>query len=803
VASVPPAHHVGCVRDLLNRLERALGDRYRVEREVGRGGMAIVYLAEDLKHHRRVAIKVLKPELVPALGTERFLREIEIAARLAHPNILPLYDSGVHGDPPLLYYVMPYVEGETLRDRLNREKALPLDEAVQIAREVAEALGYAHSLGLVHRDVKPENILFQAGHAVVSDFGIARVISQARGDLGGHLTESGIAVGTLSYMSPEQAAGKRDLDSRTDIYSLGCVLYEMLAGDVPLGPSASARSMEGPVAELRLARESVSIPLASVIAKAMARVAADRFATAAQFTEALARATGPHAAAPEVRRATRTWPRMRIAVLAGAIAVGGAASALGLWDRAFRTTAGATNSIKLAVLPFENMTGDPAQEYFSDGLTEEMITQLGRLNPQRLGVIARASIMRYKRTDKPVAQIGRELDVAYVLQGSARREGDRVRIAAQLIRVRDQTQLWADSYDREFSGILAVQSAVAQGVAGSLALALLPGEQTRLATARPVSPGAYEAYLRGREHANKLAQADLETALRYYSVALQHDSTYALAYVGIAQAWGRLQQMGFVPISVAERPARTAVSRALALDSTLGEAHYALAAIKTWTDWDWAAGEEEFRKAIALAPNVSEGRAAYAHFLELMKRPAEAALQIEQALALDPFNVMVRAFNATMLIHRRRYDEALAQERQVLATVPNMPMGLSGTQIALHLKGSFADALEAERAMWAARNDRAILAVLERGNAEARYPAAQSRVAEVLAVRARANHTAPLAVAVHYIKAGELGPAMEWLERSYEAHEPAMPYISVSPLYDPLRSDPRFQDLLRRMKLPQ
>jgi serine/threonine-protein kinase len=786
------------VRDLQTRLERALGERYRVEREVGRGGMAIVYLAEDRKHRRRVAIKVLRPDLVPALGADRFLREIEIAARLTHPNILPLYDSGAHGEPPLLYYVMPFVEGETLRDRLIREKALPLDEAVQIAREVADALGYAHSLGLVHRDVKPENILFQAGHAVVADFGIARAIHPATEEQSGQLTQSGVAVGTLSYMSPEQAAGKRDLDSRTDIYSLGCVLYEMLAGEVPLGSSTSG-AMEGPGAELRLARESVSLPLAGVISKALARVAADRFSTAAQFTDALARATGPHAAALERPRAGKTWrTTTRIAVLAGMVVVG-VVAARGLWNQS-RTTSG---SIKLAVLPFVNLTGDPAQEYFSDGLTEELITQLGRLNPQRLGVIARASSMRYKRTDKPVDEIGQELGVEYVLEGSARREGSRVRIGTQLIRVRDQTQLWADSYEGELSAIFAVQSAVAQGVAGSLALALLPGEATRLAAPRPVNPAAYEAYLRGREHVNSLTRAGLETALEYFAIALQKDSNYAPAYAGIERAWSGLQQMGFVPPSVAQPRMKAAVFRALALDSTLADVHYSLAVIKTWSDWDWAGGEAEFRRGIDLNPNIPEGRAAYAHLLELMKRPAEAMVQIERALELDPFNPLVRAFHATMLIHRRRYDEALVQERQVLATVPNMPMGLAGTQNALHLKGSYDDALDAERALWAARNDRAMLAVLDRGYAAAGYPGAFRRVADTLAALARANHTAPVAVAVHYIKSGDLGLAMDWLERSYQVHEPNLPYINVAPIYDPLRGESRFQDLLRRMKLPQ
>jgi serine/threonine protein kinase len=308
--------------DVLDRLRHGLGRRYTVEREIGHGGMAVVFLAEDRKHRRPVAIKVVKPEVAAALGADRFLREIEIVARLAHPNILPLYDSGglspEHtGNTPLLYYVMPYVEGETLRERLNRQRQLSLEDALHITTEVAEALGYAHALGLVHRDIKPENVLFQAGHAMVSDFGIARAVSQVGGE---SLTGTGIAVGTLSYMSPEQAAGRKDVDGRSDLYSLGCVLYEMLAGEMPLGPSLGADFAQGPSADLRRSRESVPLPLARVIGKVLARNPADRFATAAQFTESLraAVASGP------ITERDGAWVRsrgVRVAALLGVLSL--------------------------------------------------------------------------------------------------------------------------------------------------------------------------------------------------------------------------------------------------------------------------------------------------------------------------------------------------------------------------------------------------------------------------------------------------------------------------------------------------
>ena len=781
--------------EVLERLRQGLGRRYTVEREIGHGGMAVVYLAEDRKLRRPVAIKVLRPEIAAALGADRFLREIEIVARLAHPNILPLHDSGQlspanTATASLLYYIMPYVEGETLRDRLNRERQLSLEDALQITAEVAEALGYAHALGLVHRDIKPENVLFQAGHAMVSDFGIARAMSQAGGE---SLTDSGIAVGTVSYMSPEQAAGRKDVDGRCDLYSLGCMLYEMLAGEMPLGPSASGDFAQGPGADLIRRRESVPQPLAQVIGKVLARNPADRYATAAQFAEAL-RATASEAVTSRVGTSIRSR-RVRVAALVGLLALGGAFVVLRLWTRSPERT-------RLAVLPFANMTGDSTQAYFSDGLTEEMITQLGRLAPGRLGVIAPATALQYRHTEKPVDQIGRELGVQYLLEGSVRREGDHVRVAIQLVRSRDQTQVWSDIYDGDLRGILAVQSVIAQRVADSLALTLLPGERRRLSHSRPVNPEAYEAYLRGREHNAKFTRADLETALRYYAVALVKDSEYAAAYAAIAHAWAGLQQMGFVPPGEAQPRMREAMARALALDSTLADAHYIRAILAVWSDWDWRTGEQAFKQAEALDPNDAAGQSAYAHFLYIMRRPAEGWQHIQRALELDPLNDQVRAFYSIILAQQRRYAEALGEIRRVQATSPTMPMVLNQIPSDLYHLGRYDEALAAERASWELRNDTAMVRALDEGAAVGGYRMAMHRVADLAAARAQASGTGSNRVSVLYLRAGDQARAMDWLERAYQAHDPQIPYIAVVPINDALRSNPRFQDLLRRLKLP-
>ncbi|HSQ30031.1 MAG TPA: protein kinase [Gemmatimonadaceae bacterium] len=789
--------------ELQSCLTEALGDRYHVERELGRGGMAIVYLAQDLKHGRPVAIKVLRPELgvVPALGADRFLREIEIAARLAHPNILPLYDSGEAGG--LLYYVMPYVQGETLRERLNRERQLHVTDAVALTQGIADALGYAHSMGSIHRDIKPENILFQAGHALVSDFGIARALSRVAGDGGRHMTESGVAIGTLAYMSPEQALGQKDVDGRADIYSLGCVLYEMLSGETPLGPTMSMNGSEGLTAGLRRARDNVPAPLARVIRRALARDPADRFASAGEFVDALQAALksgGGRALTIPTPRTLRGW--IGVAAACALVATAGIFAAPRVRSRLLTAGGKPAAVVKLAVLPFANLTGDSTQEYFSDGITEEMITQLGRLAPGRLGIIARTSAMHYKDTREPLDRIGRELAVEFALEGSVRRDGARVRITAQLVRVRDQMQLWTNTYDRTLDDILAVQSAVAQGVAKSLALTLVPGEQLGSTRARTVDPEAYEAYLRGRERNAKLTRTDLETAIQYHQLALRKDSTFALAYLGIVHAWGGLQQMGFVSPREAQSHMREALARALSLDSTSADARYRRAGLAVWSDWDWKTGEEEFERAVALNPNDPEGQAGYAHFLSIMKRPAEAMQHMQRALALDPFSPVVRAFYGVLLNQQRRFAEALEQFRQVQVAVPNMPMALNQIPNTLHQLGRDDEALAAERAAWAARNDSVLVSALDQSAAVGGYQAAMHRIADVLAARAHASGAGSLRVFEYYRKSGDVDHAVEWLERAYRAHDPNLPYLNVAPLDARLRADPRFVEIMRRLKLP-
>ena len=462
--------------DVAGRLTAALSRSYRIERELGRGGMATVYLAHDLRHKRAVAIKVLRPELAAALGPERFLREIETTANLRHPGILPLYDSGEADD--FLYYVMPFVEGETLRDRLARERRLPVDDALQIAREAAEALGYAHARGVIHRDIKPENILLENRHAVLADFGIAKAVSALGG---GSLTQTGLAVGTPAYMSPEQVLADATLDGRSDLYSLGCVLFEMLTGEAPFAAATPqrtiARRLTEPPPVLVASRPEAGPQLSGVMERVLATDPAVRHATAAEFANALA---VPWRSDPAQTAASRR-----------------SAGATGTSGRGVPTRA-----TGLVVLPFVNRSPDAADEYFSDGLTEEVISDLASI--KALSVISRTSAMRFKGTDKDVRTIGRELGVRYVLEGSVRKAGSSLRITAQLIDAEADAQLWSEKYSGTLDDVFEVQERVAREIVKALGVKLSSDEDRRLAERAIQNPRAFELYLEARDVLRRL-----------------------------------------------------------------------------------------------------------------------------------------------------------------------------------------------------------------------------------------------------------------------------------------------------------
>src|SRR5438034_1341834 len=603
--------------------------------------MADVFLAQDLKYERAVALKVLRPELSASLGAARFLQEIQIAARLHHPHILPLYDSDEADG--LLYYVMPYVEGESLRARLARERQLPVDEALQIAREVADALSYAHSCGVVHRDIKPANILQDAGHAVVADFGIARAIGVASTRA---LTGPLRAIGTLAYMSPEQAEGSEHLDGRSDIYSLGCVLFEMLVGESPFPgttfEAVIAHRLTSPQPSPRAGRELVPEAVDAAVRKALARLPADRFTTAAQFAEVLG-----------------TPATVAIAV--------GTAQAVLQEVLAAKSLAAAKS---VAVLPFENMSADPENEYFSDGVTDDIIATLSKI--AALKVVCRTSTMQYKKTGKRIAAIAEELGVATILEGSVRRAGPRVRIVARLVDPRTAKQLWGETYDRQLLDVFEVQSELAQQIAGALATALSPEEKQRLEKKPTDQAEAYNLYLLGRYHANKWSEAEVQKAIGHFEGAIAKDPGYALAYAGLADAYELLSiGLSSKPATACLAQAKAMALKALELDDTLAEAHTSLAYARWLGDLDWRGADREFRRALELSASYVTAHQWFAEYLAALGRHAEALVEIKRAQQLDPLSVPVNRAVGWVLYYARRYDEAIEEFQKTLEMDPD------------------------------------------------------------------------------------------------------------------------------------
>jgi TolB-like protein/tRNA A-37 threonylcarbamoyl transferase component Bud32/Tfp pilus assembly protein PilF len=775
--------------DLLRRFEAAVSDRYRLERELGRGGMAIVCLAEDLKHRRRVAVKVLKPEISHALGSERFLREIEIAAQLSHPNILPLYDSGAADG--LLYYVMPYVDGESLRGRLDRERQLPINDALQVTREVAGALAYAHSNGLVHRDIKPENVLFQSGHAVVSDFGIARAVGKAGGD---RLTETGLALGTPTYMSPEQASGEHEIDARTDIYSLGCLLYEMLAGTPPYtGANAQAilaRKVVEPLPPLRVVRDTVPVRIEQVIAKALAKAPADRFATATEFSAALDQALTSGRVSFAVPRLSARRRAAALAAVFAIVLVGG-----GWWlSRNVLADSGRVGS--LVVLPFDNLSRDTAQEYFVAGMHDALIGELAQIGSLR--VISRRSAARYRNTEKSAQDIARELNVNGIVEGSVHRAGNTLRVQVQLVQALPaERHLWAHAYDREVRDVMSLYSDMARAIATEIRARVTTQEQQRLASVRRVNPESYEAYLRGKFYLSRSGREAANQGLSLFHQAVERDPTDPLAYAGLAQAYTRVAHSAAGTAEHLTR-AKAAASRALELDETVADAHSALAQIKLYKDWDWPGADRAFRRALDLDPTLAATRAHYAWYLLLMGDADEAITEAKRAAESDPLAPLWGSWLAWLYMGESRYDDAINEARKALELNPIFPDALCALGTGLLLKGMRQEALATHEKLASVREGRLCLArtyaVLGRSN-EARQIAAEYE-------KLPPTNANTWGLAAVYAALGEKDGALRTLEEGFELRFNFMPWILWNPDYVPLRDEPRFQALVRRLKLP-
>ena len=784
----------------IEALRAALADRYRIERELGAGGMATVYLATDLKHDRQVAIKVLKPDLAAVLGAERFLAEIKTTANLRHPHILPLYDSGAVGRPSTLYYVMPFVEGESLRDRLERDKQLPIDEALQISREVADALGYAHSRGIVHRDIKPENILLENGHAVVADFGIARAISSAGGE---RITQTGMAVGTPLYMSPEQAAGSRDLDGRSDLYSLACVLYEMLAGDPPFTGATPAvitrQHMIAEAAPVTNKRPAVPDHIAGSLSRALAKDPADRFNPVAQFTQALTAIPAAPARSDAVPDRTAGSPRRRWPLLAGGgvLVLAAAGYLLTRSGSAGAAAGGVIHSI--AVMPLDNYSADSTQAYFAEGMTDELTTDLATISSLR--VISRGSVMQYQGKNRPPSpEIAKALNVDAIVEGSVTRAGDKVRITAQLIDARADKHLWAQSFERQSSDVLALQADLASAIAEAIKARITPAERTRLAAAPTIDPAAHDAYLRGRYFFARPNDENLEKAIAEFNRAVQLSPEFAPAWSGLSDAylWAAFNE-GFISAREAGPRAREAAERAVQLDSSSAEGHTSLGTYLAWFAHDWTGSERELRRAIALNPNYAFAHDQFGLILSILGRYDEAVTEGKRAMALDPLSPSILIDAMMPFVFQGDAPPARALARRTIELDPTFffPWSLMGMlDLTLGRYQESISEFEKARTMDAPSFVTADLAYAY--GVSGNRAKAEATLAD-LKKMSRNGQGAPYDLALYYLGQRDTARTIDYLEQAFAADAQSLVWLKEDRIYDPLRQNPRFIALMRKM----
>ena len=734
----------------------ALADRYTVERELGRGGMATVYLAEEKKHGRKVAIKVLRPEITAALGTERFLREIGIAARLAHPHIVPLIDSGEAGG--FLYYVQPHVPGGSLRDRLVEAPQLPLKDALRIAQEIGAGLDFAHRKGFVHRDVKPENILFADGHAVLADFGVARACF----DADAQVTEVGLAVGTPDYMSPEQASGEPELGAASDVYSLACVVYEMLAGEPPFGGSGARAVMAKQVTEsprpLRGFRPEVPLAMERAVVHALEKDPGQRYASAAEFVAALAAPDGPGAS---------------------------------------RTPA-TTRSV--AVLPFVNASPDPDNEYLSDGITDELIDALAKISGLRLA--SRTSVFALKGKSLDVRAVGALLGTSVVLEGTVRKAGDRLRITAQLTSTDDGRLLWSQRYDRKLVDVLEIQDEIAATIVNTLRTTMFADLSEHVPRRYTENIQAYGLYLKGRYAWNKRTQEGVAEAIRYFEQAIAEDPSYAPAYAGLADSYALDVDYRAIPVAEAYRSAKEYARQALALDESVPSAHASLAWSLFVYDWDWEAADREFRRAIELNPRYASAHQWYAFLLASRGEHDAALLEGHTALELDPASVSARRGVGWLACYARRFDQALDH---LARAIEMNPMAVESYRILGMTLGLQDKWREAERILrealplpGAGAYTKATLGwVLARAGKKGEA----ERLLQELETVARESYVSPVAFAICHLGLGNLDRTLDWAERAYDEKRGWLVYFKVNPMLDPLRNEPRFRSLLQKMRL--
>jgi eukaryotic-like serine/threonine-protein kinase len=780
---------------------------YRIVEQIGGGGMGVVYRAHDERLDRDIALKVLPSgALADEAARKRFRKEALALSRLNHPNIAMVFDFDTQDGMDFL--VTEYIPGTTL-DASVGPGFLPEKQVVRLGLQLAEGLAAAHEQGVVHRDLKPSNLrITPDGRLKILDFGIAKLLPTGEREAAETLTEAPGITGTLPYMAPEQLRGEQ-LDSRTDIYAAGAVLYEIATGRRPFEQRLSTALVNDiinkPPAPPRQIHPRLSPKLEDIVLKCLEKECENRYQSAKELAIDLRRLAFPSTAQVMVAPTEpqpRWWRALAVAGIAGlcGLALLFALNVGGWRERVLRTRGSTIRSI--AVLPLENLSRDAEQEYFADGMTDALITDLSKI--ESLRIISRTSVMHYKKTNKTVPEIAKELKVDGIVEGSVTRSGNRVRITAQLIQASTDQHVWADSYEQELGDVLKLQGEIAQAIAQQVRLKLTPEQQARLQPARPVNPEAYEAYLRGRFMDVSTFQG-IKKAQSYYEYAIQKDPGFAPAYAGLASCYSLFADLRFLPPQDAVPHAKQAIRKALELDEKLGEAHSMLAWLSWLYDWDWQTAEREFAYAVELAPSSTETHWLRAIYLGWSGRSAEALVELAKNREIDPAYPYALYEEAVIFYHLRNYKAMLELSRQDVASNPNHWFSHYFLGVGYEGLGQPLEAIpEYQKAVELSQGNTDPIAALAHAYASTGGIAEVKKILREWQRQSEIGYVSPYMIATIYAGLGEKDRAFEFLEKAYRERSSDISYFIKADLrIDNLRSDPRFQDLLRRVGLPQ
>jgi TolB-like protein len=765
---------------------------YEILEKLGEGGMGVVYKAQDLELDRIVALKFLSPLLTAdEAERKRFEHEAKAVSALDHPNICTFYELG-KTDNGQLFLAMAYYEGQTVREKI-KEKPLPLSEALDIALGMAQGLSKAHEKGVTHRDIKSENIIITTdGGVKIMDFGLAKIAGAST------LTKTGATLGTVPYMSPEQARGDK-LDHRTDIWSFGMVLYEMITGRLPFKSDYNDAVIYSilnqdpePVTALRT---GVPMELERIISKCLEKNASDRYQHMDDIIvdlQKVRRVSGEAEQKPPRRtRINIKWNKwLRIGVSVAIVAL------LLIFFFPFSKSPDLTIR-SIAVLPLDNLSRDPEQEYFADGMTEALITDLAKISALR--VISRTSVMLYKTRKKTIPEIAKELNVDAVVEGSVQRSGDRVRITAQLLHAPTDRHLWAESYERNLTDILALQSEVASAIVKEIRAKVTPEEEARLTSTRPVDKDAHDLYLRGNFFLHKSDEESMNRALDYFQKSIEKDRSYAPPYAGVAYAYATLAD-AYLPPKDAYPKAKSAAVKALELDSTIAEARAALAFILGAYERDQLSSQREFRRAMEFNPNSVDVLWLSALYLGFRTGSAEAIAQADRAIALDPLNPFASWTKENVLLQARQYDEVIEQHKRTVELDPNFFYADSPVSRAYQEKGMLKEALDEYMKVQKLMPEQPLYGLAVLYAHMGRQQEAKNILSDLMNESTK-RYIAPTGPALVYIALGEKDLAFDWLDRAYEAHDTFLNGLKTDGRYDPIRSDPRYAVLVKKMGL--